>query len=56
MMESPALKKVKIERTDNYQDSKEGTFTAILIVEDEKLYISKEVGVLIIKIKKQRLR
>lgn len=36
-------KKPKIERTDDYQCSQEGTYSAILVVEDEKLYIVKEV-------------
>lgn len=36
-------KKVKIERDDDYQESKEGTYTAVLIVEELKLYILKEV-------------
>ena len=40
----PTTKKVKIERNDNYQDSREGVYTAILIVEGKRLYILKEVG------------
>ena len=40
---SATTKKQKIERTDDYQCSQEGTYTAILVVEDEKLYIVKEV-------------
>ena len=40
----PTTKKVKIERNDNYQDSREGVYTAILIVEEKPLHILKEVG------------
>ena len=41
--QSSLAKKPKIERTDDYQCSREGTYSAILMVEDEKLYIVKEV-------------
>ena len=37
-------RKVKIERKDNYQESREGVYTAVLIVEGKRLYILKEVG------------
>ena len=40
----PTTKKVKIEKNDNYQDSREGVYSAILIVEGQRLYILKEVG------------
>ena len=40
--ELPAQER-KIDRSDEYQESREGTFTAVLNVEDEKLYIIKEV-------------
>ena len=40
---APAAQERKIDRTDEYQESREGTFTAVLKVEDEKLYIIKEV-------------
>ena len=43
----PTTKKVKIERKEDYQDSREGVYTAILIVEGKRLYILKEVGVYI---------
>ena len=41
--QSSLAKKPKIEITEDYQCSREGTYTAILMVEDEKLYIVKEV-------------